>query len=251
MVTPHVHVPFQKVGDYLPFIKQHKINLELYFSSDSLDRLEEPALISLHETLDYNPLYTIHAPFMDLSPGAVDSRVRAATIERFSHILDIAHFLRPKAIVFHSGYEKWKYALRFDVWLEKSLMTWKPLIQRAADSGLKIAIENIFEDDPTNLRLLMEAAGSEHFGLCFDTGHFNLFSAIPLDQWLAEIQGYIVELHLHDNKKTSDEHSAIGDGDFDFKTLFSGLRGRDIIFTIEGHTPEDVLKSLERLQGYL
>jgi len=56
---------------------------------------------------------------MDLSPGAVDSKVREATMMRFSHILDISDILKPKAVVFHSGYEKWKYALNIDLWLEK------------------------------------------------------------------------------------------------------------------------------------
>jgi sugar phosphate isomerase/epimerase len=155
------------------------------------------------------------------------------------------------SIVFHSGYEKWKYALKFDVWLEKSLMTWKPLIKRATDNGLKIAIENIFEDEPTNLRLLMEAAGSENFGICFDTGHFNLFSKVPLDEWLGQLKYHIIELHLHDNNKTFDDHIAIGDGNFNFNTLFATLKDRDLVYTIEGHTPEDVLKSLQRLNDYL
>ena len=60
---------------------------------------------------------------MDLSPGAVDSKVRAVTIERFSQIFNIAETLKPKVIVFHSGYEKWKYASKIDLWLEGSLIT--------------------------------------------------------------------------------------------------------------------------------
>jgi sugar phosphate isomerase/epimerase len=152
--------------------------------------------------------------------------------------------------VFHSGYEKWKYSLKTDLWLENSLITWQLLLKRAVDMGLKIAVENIFEDDPTNLRLLMEGMDSEHFGLCFDAGHFNLFSRIPLEEWLRQLKPYIIELHLHDNHRSSDEHIAIGDGTFDFDTLFSTLKDKELIYTIEGHTPEDVLKSIERLKYY-
>ena len=251
MVNPHVHVPYHRIEDYLHFIKENRINLEIYFSSRTLDTLKSSDVTRLKENLDYNPSFTVHAPFMDLSPGAVDSKARVVTMERFSHTLAIAEILEPKAIVFHSGYEKWKYALKIDLWLEKSLLTWKPLVKKAEDMGLKIAIENIFEDEPSNLRILMEAVGSRNFGICFDTGHFNLFSRIPLEEWLRQLKPYIVELHLHDNHKTSDEHIAIGDGTFDFATLFSTLRGMDVIYTIEGHTPEDVLKSIRRLQDYL
>jgi sugar phosphate isomerase/epimerase len=251
MVNPHVHVPYHRIEDYLHFINESRINLEIYFSSRSLDALKSSDITRLKERFDYNPSFTVHAPFMDLSPGAVDSKARAVTMERFSQILDVAQMLGPKAVVFHSGYEKWKYALNIDLWLEKSLLTWKPLAERAEDMGIRIAIENIFEDEPSNLRILMEAMGSGKFGICFDTGHCNLFSRVPLDEWLRQLKPYIVELHLHDNHKSSDEHIAIGDGTFDFGTLFSALSDKDMIYTIEGHTPEDVLKSIRRLQGYL
>ncbi len=251
MANPHVHVPYDRIEDYLDFIKENRLNLEIYLSSRTLDTLKSSDVISLKENLDYNPSFTVHAPFMDLSPGAVDSKARAVTTERFSHAMVIAEILQPKAIVFHSGYEKWKYALEIDLWLEKSLLTWKPLAKRAEDMGLKIAIENIFEDEPSNLRILMEAVGSRNFGICFDTGHFNLFSRIPLEEWLRQLKPYIVELHLHDNHESSDEHIAVGDGTFDFPALFSELRGMDVIHTIEAHTPEDVLKSIRRLQDYL
>jgi len=55
-------------------------------------------------------------------------------------------------------------------------LTWQPLNARAAAMGVKIAIENIFEDEPQNLKMLMENMNSENSGICFDTGHFNLFS---------------------------------------------------------------------------
>jgi sugar phosphate isomerase/epimerase len=187
---------------------------------------------------------------MDLSPGAVDSKVRAVTIERFSQIFNIAETLKPKVIVFHSGYEKWKYASKIDLWLEGSLITWKHLLPRAEEQGIRIAIENIFENDPINLRFLMEKMGSQYFGVCFDTGHFNLFSATPLEEWLQQLKPYIIELHLHDNNKSADNHRAIGDGSFDFDTLFPLLKGRNLVYTIEAHTKEDVFKSLERLKTY-
>ncbi|MEW6161900.1 MAG: sugar phosphate isomerase/epimerase family protein [Nitrospirota bacterium] len=251
MINPHVHIPYHRMGDYLHFIKEKRLNLEIYFTSNSLDIINDSDIIRLKEGLDYQPSLTFHAPFMDLSPGAVDSKVRAVTIEQFSHIFDIAETIKPEAVVFHSGYEKWKYAHRVDIWLEGSLITWKKLLPRAIEMGLKIVIENIFEDDSTNLRLLMEEMGSKYFGICFDTGHFNLFSKTPLEEWLRQLKPYIIELHLHDNNRGADTHNAIGDGTFDFDTLFSMLKDKDLIYTIEAHTPNDVLKSFERLKAYL
>ena len=251
MINPHVHVPYNRIGTYLDFINEHRINLEIFFEGSHLDKIKEHDIVILLEKLDYKPSITMHAPFMDLSPGAVDTYIRDITVKRFSQVFDIAEALRPSVIVFHSGYEKWKYAHKIDVWLEGSLKTWKPFLKKAVDIGTKIAIENIFEDDPTNLRLLMEKMDSELCGICFDTGHCNLFTQVPLEVWLRQLKPYIIELHLHDNNKTFDDHLAIGDGSFDFNTLFAALKDNELVYTVEAHSAEDTVISIKRLQKYI
>jgi sugar phosphate isomerase/epimerase len=248
VIRPHVHIPFDRISEYIDFIVKNNLDLEIYFSSAVLDKVTVNSINSVREMLSHSPSLSIHAPFMDLSPGAVDSKVREATINRFSHVFDISEILRPKVIVFHSGYEKWKYALNMDLWLEKSLMTWKPLNARAEAMGVKIAIENIFEDEPANLGMLMEAMASANFGVCFDTGHFNLFSKVPLEIWMSSLRPYILELHLHDNDRTSDQHLPVSQGTFDFKGFFRLLGDRDCTYTLEAHSTESVLKSMKALK---
>ena len=116
--------------------------------------------------------------------------------------------------------------------------------------GVKIAIENIFEDEPENLTMLMEAMNSANFGLCFDTGHFNLFSKVPLDIWMSSLKTHIIELHLHDNDRTSDQHLPVSEGTFDFKGFFGLLGGRDCIYTLEAHSTQSVLASMKALQVF-
>lgn len=244
MQSPHIHIPYHRLFERLSFIKEHRLDLELYFGGSTLDSLTLTAVRALAGLLDYGPSLSFHAPFMDLSPGAVDSRVREATMDRFHQTLDIAAILRPKAIVFHSGYEKWRYGLNMELWLEKSLLTWQPLNRLAADIGTKIAIENIFEEDPSNLERLMKGMASDNFGICFDTGHFNLFSKSPLEDWMSVLRPYIVELHLHDNNGAVDEHLPMGAGQFDFTKFFSLLGDRECIHTLEAHTQEHVLQSM-------
>jgi sugar phosphate isomerase/epimerase len=182
---------------------------------------------------------------MDLSPGAVDSKVRGATISRFHQIFEVARILGPRVVVFHSGYEKWKYAMDMDIWLEKSLLTWRPLNRIAYDLGTRIAIENIFEDEPSNLKMLMESMHSDNFGICFDTGHFNLFSKTPLEEWMKALNPHIVELHLHDNDGTSDQHLPMGEGSFNFRRFFDLLEKHDCIHTLEAHSQEEAIRSLK------
>jgi sugar phosphate isomerase/epimerase len=247
---PHVHIPFDKIPDYIGFIVSNRLNLEIYFSSAMLDTLSTGDILAAQSMLAYKPSLSVHAPFMDLSPGAVDSEVRNVTLKRFSQVLDVADILQPKAVVFHSGYEKWKYALNVDLWLDKSLMTWESLNKTAAEKGINIVIENIFEDEPESLKMLMEGMNSDNFGICFDTGHFNLFSKVPLEDWMASLKPYIKELHLHDNDKTSDQHLPVGDGTFDFRRFFELLGDRRCIHTLEAHSTESVLKSMTSLKAF-
>ncbi len=250
MTAPHIHVPYENIGDHIQFILDNKLNLEIYFNAETLDSLSTDSVRALRATLAYKPSLSFHAPFMDLCPGAVDSRIRGITVERFNRTLDLAELLKPACIVFHSGYEKWKYALQTDLWLRKSLETWQPLNERAEKLGVKIAVENIFEDEPSNLKLLAERMSSGNFGICFDAGHCNLFSAVPMSTWLEDLKPYIIELHIHDNDKSADQHLPIGDGNVDFPALFAAVNGKDCVYTIEAHNPEDVLKSIERLKAF-
>lgn len=250
LINPHVHVPYERIKDYRDFIIKNRINLEIYFSGQCLDLIDMDELHKLKRGLEHKPSISFHAPFFDLSPAAIDTRVRTATVERFNHVLDIAEILNPKCIVFHPGYEKWKYALDVNLWLNKSLETWRPLNRRAKEIGVKIAIENIFEEDPLNLRMLMESMGSENFGICFDTGHFNLFSKVPLREWLDSLKPYFLELHLHDNDRSSDQHLPIGEGTFDFNTFFAEIKDVNCIYTLEAHNPERVIRSMAKLKEY-
>ncbi len=250
MASPQVHVPYSKLGEYMDFIRDYRLNLEIFLSAKDLISASLDEFQALLKRLSYGPSITIHAPFMDLSPAAVDPGVKEITQERFNQAFDAATILRPKAIVFHSGYDKWKYGQRVDIWLERSARFWPYYIERAEDLETRIAVENIFEDSPESLALLMGRLGSENFGICFDTGHMNIFSKTPLSEWLDELGEYIVELHLHDNHGDEDSHLPIGKGIFDFDTLFNALKDRDVIRTIEATTPEDVLESIEKLKLY-
>ncbi len=248
MAAPHIHVPYERIAGNLSLLNTHRPNLEIYFNADVLDAIDTQSLDALKKSFEYTPSLSMHAPFMDLCPGAVDIKVREVTLCRFNQMLQVAQVLKPECIVFHSGYEKWKYALATDLWLQKSLETWRPLNEKAQSIGVKIAIENIFEDCPANLGLLMREMDSGNFGICFDTGHCNLFSKVPLNEWLDSLGPYIIELHLHDNDRSADQHLPIGDGTFDFRALFSALKTKaPIIHTIEAHSPERVLKSMSRL----
>jgi len=87
VLHPHAHIPYNKISEYIGVIRKERLNLEIYISAAVLDDITDDDVITLKKSLDYNPVISIHAPFIDLSPAAIDSLVRKVTMERFSHVL--------------------------------------------------------------------------------------------------------------------------------------------------------------------
>ncbi len=249
----HIHIPYPKLKDFFEMFRLRRYDLEIYFSAAVLDQIEREDLEQLKASLDWNPAITLHAPFMDMNPGAVDPMIRSVTQMRFRQLLNVAAVIKPRAAVFHAAYDKWRYSGKKDVWLGNSIDIWQMVMDTASNIGLRVAVENVFDDDPDALRMLIEKVDRPGFGFCFDTGHCNLFSTVPVEQWFSSLGRHLVEVHLHDNDGTADSHWAIGQGNVDFKKFFSLMRAHapDPIYTIEAHEKQDIEISLERVKSLL
>jgi len=173
---------------------------------------------------------------------------------RFKQLLSVASVLKPRAVVFHAAYDRWRYAGRKDLWLENSMETWPRVMESAARiDGMRVAVENVFDEDPDALGMLIERINDPRFGFCFDTGHFNLFSTVTMEQWFERLGKHLAEVHLHDNGGAEDSHQAIGKGTVDFAAFFRLLRERGArpVYTLEAHDAEDIEPSLERIRTLL
>ena len=254
MTVIHINVPYSMLLKRIDFAIENRINPEIYFSAEDLDACHEREAQHLSRTLQENQLeITLHGPFMDLSPGGVDRRVKEVTRDRLSKTIKLAHFFKPKMIVFHPGYERWKFDGNVKLWLESSLQTWRPLVKRAEEMGLTLAVENVFEETPDPIKNLLEEIHSPHFRFCFDTGHHNVFSKAPLRTWMGALGGFLGEVHLHDNHKEMDEHLPVGEGGFDFNQFFSLLSQYKLnpLYTIEPHEEAHLWRGLEAVKKYI
>ena len=254
MEPVHVHIPYGKLRDYLALIRKRKYDLEVYLPASVLAQLERVDLEVLMDNLDWDPALTIHAPFMDLNPGAVDPMVRSATQMRFKQVLSVASVIKPRAVVFHAAYDRWRYAGKRELWLENSMETWPRVMEIASRMpDMRVAVENVFDEDPEALGMLIDRINSPQFGFCFDTGHFNLFSTVPMEQWFERLGGHIAEVHLHDNSGAEDSHQALGAGTVDFARFFRLINEHHArpVYTLEAHEPEDIEPSLEKIRAFL
>ena len=250
----HCHVPYPQLSTYLDFVIAHHINPEIFFSAETLDHLIWEELAAQSQTLHKAGLAcTIHAPFLDLNPGALDPTIRAATLRRFQQVFQAAGLLRPRVTVFHPGFDELRYGDNRVAWLKNSISFWQELLPRAKEIGCIIAVENIFEKEPSTLLGLMEAIDDPCFRHCFDVGHWNMFTTASIESWLAELGPYIAECHLHDNHGHSDEHLPLGEGLIDFHKVLKLLNhyAPDAVWTIEAHSKERLERALKAIIKYV
>ncbi|NVO00804.1 MAG: sugar phosphate isomerase/epimerase [Geobacteraceae bacterium] len=239
--TIHAHVPFPQVQLNLDFMLSKGVHPEIFFTGEMLDNALPEEIESVATALHASGLScTIHSPFMDLNPGSDELLIREATRRRFKQICDAALILRPLSMVFHPGYDRWRYGEKQAAWLGHSIETFSEVLRQTEPIGCTIAIENIFEEEPSTLLALIESFSDKRVRHCFDVGHWNLFHApkIGLKEWFNALGAHMGHLHIHDNSGTRDDHAPIGEGNIDFELYFSLVKqyAPDAIWALEAHS---------------
>jgi sugar phosphate isomerase/epimerase len=247
-----INVPYNMVEKNLHRILHLNVGVEIYFENNMLHNINAEDVRELGRKLEaFNIACTVHAPFMDLSPGGYDREVRNITKDKLKKTVQLAGELNAKGVVCHPGYDKWRFDGNETLWLESSIGTWTEVLKEAKED-IPVMVENIFEETPDTLIALLDYFHNKNLWFCFDTGHFNLFSKGSIDTWLLPLQKSIREMHLHDNHGTMDEHLPIGKGTFPFRELKSFIkRLHPIIYTIEPHGESIVEESIKNLKEFL
>jgi sugar phosphate isomerase/epimerase len=251
-----VHTPFHLFDEAIPTLAELDLAPEIYFNAQHLDQLaldKKPLVRAAERLQKYGLPCSFHGPFLDLSPAAFDPEIASVTKKRFLHLFEIAETFQPQAIILHSGYERWRFNQNINLWLEQSLIFWRPLVKIVEDLGSAIAMENIFETTPGGLRMLFDEIASPAFGGCFDIGHWNLFARMDLSEWLALLQNHIIAFHLHDNRGKFDDHLTPGDGLIDFaafKSLVESYAIKARVNTFELHQRSDLESGVEWFKNH-
>jgi len=247
----HVNAPFGMLWEqYLPLFLEQRLNPEIGLDAASLDRFSRRDFVQVADRLHRAGLnVTLHAPFQDLLPGALDARIAAATRARLQDAFDLVEIFQPRSIVCHIGYEDRHYHGVEELWLAQSLATWEPLAELAARSGTMLALENVYETRPELIRELFTRFQAPTIRLCLDVGHLQAFGGGNFPAWLHEVGHLVGQLHLHDNNGHQDEHLALGQGVIPFPLIMSFLAQQESVpvITLEPHHEGSLLPSLQFL----
>ena len=250
-----VCIPFRRLmKDYLPLVIDKRINPEIGIDGETMDTVAKKDFQTVASLLHEEGLsVTLHGPFYDLVPGAMDLRMLEATRKRLHQAFDLVPLFSPLSIVCHTGYDNKRYRESRDQWLENAVNTWSLLLKGLKHTHTILVIENVYEKTPTMLLTLLKALTGENVGFCFDTGHMNAFSATTMKDWLDVMGPFLKQIHLHDNDGGWDDHLAIGRGNIDFEVLFGYLQkhsGKPII-TLEAHEETSLWESVDVLSKSL
>lgn len=246
-------IPFS-VED-LDFLSHQNLQPEYYFTGKDIDETSENVMTQILEESRkrrFSPIF--HSPFYDLNLGAADHKIRAVSEGRVLWALDTAKSFEASQVVVHPGYGANANLGEesFTHWLERAKESISKIVAKADDLRIKIAFENIYDSHPENLCSLIELYPKEVVGVCFDTGHFNLFSETPMKAWLSAFGERTFEVHLHDNSGDADEHIAIGDGTVKFEIVKNWLAQQAKLpkLTIEMRQKTHVVKSIGKLKSW-
>jgi len=236
---------------YLGRFLEYDLNPEIGIDAEALERFDFSDFQRIAEKLhDHHLSITLHGPFIDLSAGSTDPAVKAVTRSRFEQLLKLVPVFRPRTVVCHAGYDWKRYGYFKEEWIESSLDTWSWLAGSLVEQESRLMLENVYEDDPQDIRTILERLKSQKVGFCLDAGHLFAFGQSELKPWLKGLGSYIGQLHLHDNHGRDDEHLSLGQGKIDFKLLFAYLISNNLprpIITLEVHREEDLWPSLDYL----
>ena len=152
---------------------------------------------------------TMHGPFMDMVSGSPDERVNAVTYHRYAHAIRIAAELGAKQVVFHANYIGLLHNEFYRTgWHQRNVDFWGPLGDYAQEHDVLVAIENMWEFDPTIIGNLLKELQHPYLKACLDVGHAHLFSDrnFRFNYWLETMEEWIIELHMNNNNGIMDEH---------------------------------------------
>ncbi len=249
-----VNIPFPfLLGRYGSLFLEQGLHPEIGLDAGSLDR-HPPRTFRRVARLFRRAgrRLTVHGPFQDMAPGALDDAVLAATRRRFRLVCRWLPVFRPAALVLHLGYEARHYRHDVEVWLARAVATFREVAARAAAHGALVALENVFEtgQDKELFLEVIQRTGAPNLKFCLDVGHLLAFGDGDYEGWLTALWPHLGLLHLHDNDGSHDHHDALGTGKVPVAFVLDFLARRlprPPLITLEPHQEGSLEPSLHYL----
>ncbi len=217
------------------FEKDRDLELPEFCLADVL-RSPDPFIDMAKDKLDgWNGRLGIHGPFSGFRLDVKDRDLRAVVQARLDQALAVCETLGAVQMVLHSPYDHWDFhnldngPKDREARIAAILACLAPALQRAADTGVEMVLENIQDIDPGDRAALVAAADSPALRLSVDTGHAHwahtICAAPPADRFIAAAGEALGHVHLQDSDGYADRHWSLGEGNIGWHAVFAALAG--------------------------
>lgn len=220
--------------DALPTARKYGLGIEIAEFCTAWNMDEQFSVVdgTLQMMLDGISNTTLHGPFNELFPCAIDKKARKLAAFRYRQAIDLAKRYGAKKVILHGGYNGWLY---YPEWyVEQSIVFWKDFL-RKKNPGVQIVLENVLEREPAWILDIIKGVDDPQLRMCLDIGHVSAYSNISVLDWLETCAPYISHFHVHNNDGTLDQHNALNDGRIPMKEFL--LRAEELCpeatFTLE------------------
>ena len=186
------------------------------------ERMEDAAFIARRkDALRSFAAASLHAPYAELFPCAVDPEIREIARKRLRRAGEICAQLGIRRMIAHTGCAP---RLFFSEWyVPHSIEFWRELL-RELPEDIELLLENVLDPDPVELKAILDGVGDPRLGACLDVGHANVYASVSPEVWIEVLGERIHEVHLHNNDGTFDSHAALDAGTIDMRNLLAALR---------------------------
>jgi len=198
--------------------RKYGLGLEIaeYCTAWNMDEKFPATHAAVSEKISGISRLTLHAPFNELFPCAIDPLARKLAAQRYSQAVALARDYGADRVVIHGGYNPQMY---YPVWYEEqSVIFWKEFME-SAPSDITLCLENVFEPEPEMLAGIIRGVNDKRLRMCLDMGHVNAYSKIPAATWLSRCADIIAHYHIHNNAGDMDSHNALHEGSLPMKEL--------------------------------
>ena len=203
------------------YAREYGFGLEIaeFCTAWNIDRRFELTDSRVQESLQGISRSILHAPSNELFPCAIDEKARELAAYRYRQAIDLAKRYGSKKMVIHGGYHPWMY---YPVWyVGQSVSFWKDFLKE--DPGVEIVLENVLETQPDLILEILEGVDDPRLRMCFDVGHINAYSYIPIMDWLETCAPWIGHIHVNNNDGREDLHQGLQDGIIPMKELLQRI----------------------------
>jgi len=190
--------------------------------------LHERSVERMRKMLEARRVTTFtHGPFLGLDIASLNDHIAQYSTECLKQGLRVTSGLGGAVMVMHTNYSPFFSRSGLREWLGNWSARMPAILEKANTLGVRIAVENAWEERPEALERLVELLPGGEVMVCLDMGHINAFSRLPVQRWWDVLGEKVIALHLHDNDGLSDDHLPPGRGIFDFPALARILRDRE------------------------